>query len=335
MKKNIKLKSVKDQTIVITGASSGIGLATAKMAFKKGANLVLAARNEEALAEIVQTLDADERRVVYVPADVSKKEDVQRIVEIAIDRFKGFDTWINNAGVSVVGRLEEVSESDHRRLFETNFWGLVYGSLAAVMHLRHKGGALINLGSEVSDIAFPLQGMYSASKHAVKGFTEALRVEMMDEDLPISITLIKPAAIGTPFFDHAKNYMDHDTQAPPPVYKAEEVACAILYAASHPMRDIYIGSASRMFSALRAFMPHMADWMGKKMMYAQLSKKPNPGRHDNLYEAESSGKIRGCNVGRPRFSLYTRAQIHPKLTMLAALAAIGLAAAAYHKLSRR
>src|SRR6188472_3902570 len=126
-----------------------------------------------------------------------------------MDRVARIDTWVNNAGVSIYGRLHEVSEADNRRLFDTNFWGVVNGSLVALPLLRREGGALINVGSEVSDAVVPLQGMYSASKHAVKGFTDALRVEVEGIDkAPVSITLIQPTAVDTPFPQRARNYTD-------------------------------------------------------------------------------------------------------------------------------
>src|SRR5213076_34618 len=110
-------------------------------------------------------------------------------------RFGGFDTWVNNAGVSVYGRIEQVPIEDLRKIFETNFWGVVYGSRIAMEQMKNTGGggALINIGSTLSDRAIPLQGMYSASKHAVKGFTDALRIELESESAPVSVTLIKPA----------------------------------------------------------------------------------------------------------------------------------------------
>ena len=112
----------------------------------------------------------------------------------------------------------DVATEDLRRLFETNFWGVVYGSRIAVDNLRERGGALINLGSETSDAAVPLQGIYSASKHAVKGFTDAMRMEVEADKLPISITLIKPTAIHTPLPENAKNYLSYEPRLPPPLY---------------------------------------------------------------------------------------------------------------------
>ncbi len=160
----MKLKKLKEQVIVITGATSGIGLVTARMAAKEGARLVLAARNQETLKELSRELSQAER----VPADVANEEQLRRVADHAIEKFGHFDTWVNNAGVSIYGPLMDVAIEDQRRLFETNYWGTVIGSKIAVEHLRRKGGALINLGSVLSDVSIPLQGAYSASKHAVR-----------------------------------------------------------------------------------------------------------------------------------------------------------------------
>jgi NADP-dependent 3-hydroxy acid dehydrogenase YdfG len=202
----VSLKPLDQQVIVITGASSGIGLATAEAAAKEGAKLVLASRSAKALQEIATRINANGGEAVHVVADVGDRSQVERIAEAALSRFGRIDTWINDAGVSIYGRLVEVSEKDSRRLFDTNFWGVVNGSLAALPHLLKQGGALINVGSEVSDAVVPLQGMYSASKHAVKGFTDALRVEIEEVDkAQVSITLIQPTAVNTPYPQHAKN----------------------------------------------------------------------------------------------------------------------------------
>jgi NAD(P)-dependent dehydrogenase (short-subunit alcohol dehydrogenase family) len=164
-----------------------------------------------------------------VAADVADEQALRRLAEIAVERFGGFDTWVNSAGVSIYGPLMEVSVEDMRRLFETNFWGVVHGSRIAVEHLRQRTGVLINIGSTLSDRAIPLRGMYCASKHAVKGFTDALRIELEQQQAPISVTLIKPGAIDTPYTEHAKNYLDEETKHPPPVYAPRVVSEAILY----------------------------------------------------------------------------------------------------------
>jgi short-subunit dehydrogenase len=283
-------KKLANQVIVITGASSGIGLATARAAAEKGARLVLAARNEEALKTIVNDITIKGGKAVYVVADVAECGDIKKISEKAIAEFGTFDTWVNDAGSSIFGLMEEVSEEDHRRLFDVNFWGIVNGSLTALEQFKRTGGTLINLGSQVSDAAIPLQGMYSASKHAVKGFTDALRLEAEKNKYPVSITLIKPAAIATPFFEHAKNYTPEAPKVPEPYYKPEEVAHAILYAATNPVRDLNVGGSGKMMNVFYEIMPRFMDSMYKKVMFkSQLS---NEIRHQEgiLFEAGKDGK---------------------------------------------
>ena len=164
-----KLKPLKDQVIVITGASSGIGLATAQKAARAGAAVVLVSRNEAELERIAEDIRLDGGRAIAVAADVGEQDEIAEVVEAAKEAFGGFDTWINDAGVGLYGELSKVPVADQERLFKTNYWGVVNGSLAAAGHLRERegGGAIINLGSILSDMAAPLMGAYTASKHAV------------------------------------------------------------------------------------------------------------------------------------------------------------------------
>jgi NAD(P)-dependent dehydrogenase (short-subunit alcohol dehydrogenase family) len=229
----VQLKRLEDQVLVITGATSGIGLATARRAAERGARVVLCSRNESQLSETAAGIEERGGRIHAVVADVSRADDMERLAGAAIEKFGALDTWVNNAGVSFYGRWAEVALEDMRQVFEVNFWGTVHGSRAALPHLRSTGGALINVGSVVSDGAMPLQGAYSASKHAIKGFTDSLRMELEEEKAPVSVTLIKPSAIDTPYFQHAKNYMAVEPKPPAPVYAPEVVANAILQAAEH------------------------------------------------------------------------------------------------------
>jgi short-subunit dehydrogenase len=314
---SVQLKPLSEQTIVITGASSGIGLATARLAAKQGARLVLAARSEEALRQLTDEITQAGGEATYVAADVGSAEDVRRIATEAVNRFGGFDTWINNAGVSVYGKFMEVPIEDLRRLFETNFWGVVYGSHVAAEHLRARGGALINVGSTLSDRAIPLQGMYSASKHAVKGFTDALRMELEMDGAPVSVTLIKPAAINTPYTEHAKNYLEVAPQNPAPVYAPEVVAETILYCAEHPERDVFVGGGGKALSALGQYAPRLTDVLMENVTAnQQKSDKPPRPREDNgLYEANNDLRERGNYEGHvAESSLYTKASLHPLVT---------------------
>ena len=335
----ITLKPLRDQTIVITGASSGIGLATAQSAAKQGARVVLAARNQDALAKIADEISQAGGEAAYVAADVANQDEVNHIADVAIDRFGGFDTWVNDAGVGIYGTLDEISIEDARRVFDTNYWGAVHGSLIAVEHLRNRGGALINVGSVASDNAIPYLGVYSASKHALRGFTDALRMELDIVEAPISVTLIKPTSINTPFPHHAKNHEAREPQVPPPVYPPDEVAEAILYAACHPVRDIYVGSMARIMSSLGKHAPSAADWVSKTMMVPQeFRDEPARNPEGALFQPGQGGDIYGDHPGFVRpISVYTRAVTHPMLTTaaLAGGAAVAAMTAAWAMGARR
>ncbi len=325
----IELRPLHEQVMVITGASSGIGLATARLAASQGCRVVLAARTGHVLKAIQNQIRSAGSQAVAVQADVSRPEDVKRIAQVALDEFGQIDTWVNNAGLSIFGRLDTVKSEDHRRLFEVNFWGVVYGSLTAIEHLRERGGALINLGSVLSDVAVPLQGMYAASKHAVKGFTDALRLELEEEGAPISVTLIKPASINTPFPQHARNYLAHEPRLPDPVYPPKEVALAILKAAQEPWRDIRVGGSSKVMSAVANWTPRLMDWMNETFMTRQQIRN-EPARHarGSLYQSDAGGEIEGSHPGRVMSSsLYTRA-ITNGVARGAVIASVGVAAAA-------
>jgi len=322
---SVKLKSLDNQVLVITGATSGIGLCTARMAAKRGARLVLAARNEVALQKLTSEINLSGGNAVYVAADVGSEGDIKKIAAEALNKFGNFDTWINNAGVSIYGKLEEVPIEDFRQLFETNFWGVVYGSLVAARNLKINGGALINVGSTLSDRAIPLQGMYCASKHAVKGFTDALRMELEAENAPVSVTLIKPAAIDTPYKEHAKNYMDSKPENPPPVYAPETVAEAILHCAENPVRDVFIGGAGKAASMAGHYAPRLTDkYMENVMMKSQESEEASgTGEKESLYESnDASLQERGGYDGHvAESSLFTTASLHPTITSAVATGA--------------
>jgi short-subunit dehydrogenase len=277
---------------------------------------------------------------VYVVADVGNEGDVKKVAAEALNKFGGFDTWVNNAGVSIYGKLEGVPVDDMRQVFETNFWGTVYGSLVAASNLKSKGGAIINIGSTLSDRAIPIQGIYCASKHAVKGFTDALRMELEAGDAPISVTLIKPSAIDTPYKEHAKNYLGVQPENPPPVYAPDTVAEAILHCAENPVRDVFVGGGGKALSVIGKYAPRLTDkYMETTMISQQKSDEPTNGRSDDgLFEShDSSLRERGDYDGHvSESSLYTKASLHPLVTGAAvALGAAGLAYTVYAKRNAR
>lgn len=289
-----KHKPLQEQVIVVTGASSGIGLCTAIMASALGATVVLVARSEDTLTQLAQEINASGGEALCVAADVSERSEVNKVVDQVLARYGRIDTWINDAGVSIYGRLDEVEEEDSRRLFDINFWGVVNGSLAALPHLRHSGGVLINVGSEVSESMIPLQGMYTASKHAVKGFTDALRVETEDVDeSPVSITLIEPTAVDTPYPEHAKNYMSREPKLPDPMIDPQLVAEAILHAAQEGGRNIRVGLMASLNISLSKLMPALAEKLSARLVDKQQHVRPPQNPQGTLYKAGGSGHIHG------------------------------------------
>lgn len=317
------LKKLHEQTIVITGASSGIGLTTARTAAKRGARLVLAARSEDALHELAREINQGGGQAIAVIADVAREQAVQRIADEAIKRFGGFDTWINNAGVGMFGEVTAIPIEDMRHLFDTNFWGVVYGSREAATHLRARGGAIINIGSALSDRAIPLQGVYAASAHAIKGFTDSLRMELEAEGAPVSVTLIKPGAIDTPYPHNAKNFMEVEPKQPSPVYAPETVADAILHCAQTSERDVIIGAGGKGIS-LGQYAPRIADKLMELSAVKQQKGRPPSGPlAQNALDGPSPMKSqRGGHQGHvARTSLYTQASLHPLLVGAVALGA--------------
>ena len=315
-----ELKPVRDQVIIITGATSGIGLATARQAARRGASLVLNARAEEDLRIVASEIAAEGGQVAFVAGDVAELGIVHAIAEAAISEFGRIDTWINNAGVSIYGLLEDVSMEDARRLFDTNYWGTVHGSLVALPHLKERGGALINVGSELSETVIPLQGHYVASKHALKGFTDTLRLELEKECTPVSVTLVEPSAIDTPYTEHAKNYMDVQPTQQPPVYAPDVVGRAILHCASHAHRTVRIGAGAKTYTLIEKFAPSLGDKLRVATSF-DGSRTDEPAREEDTLFAPRPGapRVRGRYQGHVmRTSLSTAATLRPLPTLLAA-----------------
>ncbi|WP_175074183.1 SDR family oxidoreductase [Terribacillus sp. AE2B 122] len=317
-----KLRKLKDQVIVITGATSGIGLVTARMAAAKGAKVVLAARNEAALKELTVELRQAGHEAVYVRADVGIEEDVNMIAETALNSFGRFDTWVNNAGVGIYGKAMEVSNADMKRLFATNYWSVVYGSKQAVRHFSERGnpGALINVGSSSGDKGTPYLSSYATSKFAVRGWTESLRMELEKEKVPVSITLIHPARVDTPYSEHARSYLKHHPVHKGMIYPPEAVAEAICYAAANPKRDIYVGSQAKAMQFLGVNFPSFTDkaWelVFPRTQYDK-NRLSNLPEESNLYHAGYGMHERGANLGwKRKRSIFVKAVKHPVLTQV-------------------
>ena len=326
-------KPLSKQAIVITGATSGIGLSVARRAARAGACVFLIARGENDLKALCEELQATGARAAWAVADVADHAALSEAADKCRRLFGGFDTWINNAGVSIYGTISETTLEDQRRLFETNYWGVVNGSLVAAEHLRKRygGGAIINIGSTLSDAPIPVQGVYSASKHAVKGFTNALRMELMREKASITVSLVKPSAVDTPYSKHARNLTGYAVQNPQPVYATHVVADTVLYCATHPIREITVGGGGRLIASFYAAMPGLAEPLLARFAPSLMRDRRSAYQpyEDGLYDPTEDGLDEEVYYPMVRqFSALAEVRKHPGITggVVAILAGVGLAA---------
>lgn len=332
-----RLRPLDAQVVVITGASSGIGRATALRAADAGARLVLAARDRVGLDETAQLVEAAGGRAAVVAGDVTDPDDVEAFARTAERAFGGFDTWVNNAGVTIVGTVDEVALDDARRLMDVNFWGVVHGCRVAVPRLRRRGGgALVTVGSALADRAIPLQGFYSATKHAVQGFVDALRVELRAEGAPIAVSLVKPASIDTPIYETARNYRPVEPRPIPPLYHPDVVARAILRCATRPTRTVMAGGAGAVLATAGVLAPGLADRaMARTLPRVEQGHTPERDPAGNLWEPathEPDGRrVRSTRTELPGPVLERAAWSGPATRTglaLGALAAVGVGLAA-------
>ena len=328
-------QAIEKQVIVITGASSGIGLATAREAARRGAKVVLAARNAADLTREAAEIARESGEALAVPTDVADFEQVRALADRTVERYGRIDTWVNNAAVSAYAPFAEQPLEDIRRVLEVNFMGQVHGAKAALPHLERSGGALICVGSTLSDRGVPYQGAYCASKHAIKGWLDALRVELDQAGAGVRVTLVKPSSIDTPLFNKAKTQLGVMPQPIPPVYEPELAAEAILRAAEGDERDLFVGGAGKLLSVAERLSPKLVD-VHQRLQGFESQKTDWPKGAEapsNLYEPlEHDGGVRGDFQQRShRRSAYQSIEGRPVLSALLAAAALAVAASALER----
>jgi short-subunit dehydrogenase len=298
------------RTVVLAGASSGIGRVTAHALAARGATLVLAARGDEALEELAGELRARGTTAVAVPTDVADPRAVEALADRALTDTGRLDGWVNLAGTSVYGRVEEIPAEEFARVLAVTFLGTVHGCKAAVPRMKAQGGGtIVNVASGLGVRAVPLQAAYCAAKHAVVGFTDALRLELAADDVDLGVGLVLPASIDTPFFAHARSRMAREPAPYPPVYAPEVVADAIVSSLRVPQRRLFAGGAARALDLSQRLSPALTDWflLGPGRAFdRQQSPLPNDGR-DALDTPAGDGAVTSGRQGRVlRSSVWTR-----------------------------
>jgi short-subunit dehydrogenase len=276
---NMAERELRNQVVVITGASSGFGKGAALQFAREGARVVLGARRADLIEEVAGEIKAAGGEAISVPTDVSKREEVERLCTTALNAFGRIDVWVNNAGVGAIGTFERIPLEVHEQVIQTNVLGVLYGSYLAYRQFLAQGsGVLINIASELGFGSVPYFTSYTAAKHAVTGLSDSLRQEVKQNGLEgISICTIMPTAHDTPFFEHAANYSDHEIIPPKPLHDPQHVVDTIVRLARKPEDKEIVGADGVVKLIAANLMPAVSEKMGASMMHQTIEKAPPAG----------------------------------------------------------
>ena len=325
-------RPLSDQVVVITGASSGAGLATAQAFAAQGARVVMAARNAADLDRAAAALRGQGAEALSMPTDVTDRHAVEALAAGAVDAFGRIDTWVNNAGVSAYAAVREQPWEDIEQVMRINFLGQVHGAQVALPHLEASGGALVCTASVLGDLAVPYQAAYCASKHAVVGFMSALRIELDKAESAVRLTVLKPSSMNTPLFAKAKTQLGAKPQPLGPTYQPEVFAEAVLRAAAGHEREIYVGGAGKAAALAQRVTPKLvAAQLGSSLAQSPAGDTPKAvDAPNNLYgPVASDGGVRGAFSARAHASSpYQAVAAHAVVASSVAASAAGAAALA-------
>lgn len=317
----MKLKPIGEQVVVVMGASTGIGRLTALELARRGAKVVASARDEESLQSLVQEIRDAGGTAAAVRAEIADPVQVQAVADFAESKFGRIDTWVNMAATSVYATFENTTAAEFQRVVTVNLLGYANGARAALPVLkRGGGGAIINVSSVEARVALPFHSAYAASKHGVAALNDALRIELKHDRVPISVTNVMPASIDTPFFDHARTKLGVKPRPMPPVYRPEKVVGAVLYAATHPTREMVVGAAGRVLIGARVLVPALCEmFLATFAFRSQKTALPRSAGGPNALMVPLGGDRRikgeaGAALSRVRAPLFLSR--HPGATLL-------------------
>lgn len=275
------------ETVVVTGASAGLGRAIAHKFARHGAQVALLARGEgglEAAAEEVRSLGG---KALAIRTDVADSSAVESAAAIVEERFGPIDIWVNNAMVSVFSPVKEMKPEEYKRATEVTYLGAVYGTLAALKRMLPRDrGSIVQVGSALSYRSIPLQSAYCAAKHAINGFTDSLRCELIHDKSKVKLTTVQMPAMNTVQFDWVKSRLSHKAQPVPPIFQPEVGARAVYWAAHHNRREVYVGGSTVKAIVGNKFIPGLLDhYLGRTGYKSQqTSEREDPSRPDNLWK---------------------------------------------------
>lgn len=281
------MKSLKDRVVAITGASAGVGRATAVEFAKRGARVGLIARGRERLEAAQKEIEALGSRAVVAPADVASFAQVEEAASL-IERTLGpIDIWVNNAMSTIFAPVLQITPEEYKRATEVTYLGAVHGTMAALARMRTRNrGVIVQVGSALAYRAIPLQAPYCGAKHAMRGFTDSLRCELMHDKVRVRLTMVQLPALNTPQFDWCKSRMPNRPQPVPPIFQPEVAARAIVWAATHRRREVHVGWPAVKTIWGNKLAPRTADRILADKGYSgqQTDEPARPDRPNNLFE---------------------------------------------------
>ncbi|MHB1424546.1 MAG: SDR family oxidoreductase [Gemmataceae bacterium] len=283
----IKEMAKKPEVVVITGASAGVGRATAQAFARRGAHIGLVARGKDGLEGARRDVEELGGKGLILPVDVSDAEQVERAATAVEETFGPIEIWVNNAMVSVFSPVKEMTAEDYRRVTEVTYLGVVHGTLSALRRMLPRDrGSIVQVGSALAYRGIPLQSAYCAAKHAIQGFTESLRCELIHDRSNVKVTMVQMPGMNTPQFDWVKSRLPKKPQPVPPVYQPEIAAEAIYHAAHRYRREWYVGGSTAITIPGNKIAPGLGDWyLGKTGVKSQQTEEPtDPQAPNNLYE---------------------------------------------------
>ena len=323
----MRKRPVSEQVLVVTGATSGLGRAVARLAGSRGAQVVCAGRNADALEAVVAEIEDRGGRALAVELDVAGEDECHQLVEQAVDRFGRIDSFVRSHMLSVYGEAAELRADELRRVMEVNFLGSVFCLWAALPHLRDSRGTFVDVNSALAYRGIPLQAPYCASKAALRTFLESVRVELRKQDAGVDVCVLLPGAINTPHFDRVRQKLGLQPQPVPPIYQPEAFAEVVLHCCEDPPRELPIGWGAQKALWGQKLAPRLVDRRLLRTGWSsQTTGEPKPVHSpDNLFET-----VPGDPGARGRFdaqakarTVWTTLRLHPTLGTIAALVGLG------------